>query len=92
MIDEEGKPVGWHRKVLYHFSDTDEYWYMQVIDGHPQKLVQEKIDDPDVRITISTETFIGLMNGTINGMRAFTSGKVKVKASMSDMRKLQVFM
>ncbi|RLC75744.1 MAG: hypothetical protein DRJ03_25185, partial [Chloroflexi bacterium] len=89
MIGENGAPVleGWNRKVLYHFSDTDEYWYMQVVDGHPQQPVQGEIDDPDVKIKMSSETFVGLMNGTINGMRAFTSGKVKVKASMADVRK-----
>ena len=94
MIDEDGKPVltGWNRKVLYHFPDIDEYWYMQVVDGYPQPPVQEEIEDADVRIRMTSEIFVGLMNGTVNGMRAFTSGKVKVKASMADVRKLQVFM
>ncbi len=93
MIDENGEPVlaGWTRKILYCFSDTDEYWYMQVVDGRPQPPVQEEIDDPGIRLTMSTETFIGLMNGTINGMLAMTTGKVKIKASMADMRKMKVF-
>jgi len=94
MIGEDGKPVltGWNRQVLYYFSDIDEYWYMQVVDGYPQSPVQEEIEDADVKIKMTSEIFVGLMNGTVNGMRAFTSGKVKVKASMADVRKLQVFM
>lgn len=94
MMNEDGQPVleGWNRKVLYHFSDIDEYWYMQVVDGYPQPPVQEEIEDADVRIKMTSDIFVGLMNGTVNGMRAFTSGKVKVKASMADVRKLQVFM
>jgi putative sterol carrier protein len=94
LFDKEGQPVlaGWNRKILYHFSDTDEYWAMLVVDGRPEQPALGEIEDADIRITVSTETFVGLMNGTINGLKAVTTGKVKVKAAMSDMRKMQVFM
>ncbi len=94
MMDAEGAPVlpGWDRKIQYYFTDVDEYWAMEVEDGHPLPVRRAELDDADIRLTMSTETFIGLMNKTINGLVAMTSGKVKVKASMADMRKMQIFM
>jgi putative sterol carrier protein len=96
MIRENGEPVieKWNRQILYYFSDTDEYWLMKVVDGRPGSPVQQpdEVDDADIRLTMTNETFIGLMNGTVNGMQAFLGGRVKVKASMADMGKMQVFM
>lgn len=96
MIREDGKPAieNWNRQILYHFSDTDEYWLMKIVDGRPEPPIQQpdEGDAADIRLTMTTETFIGLMNGTINGTQAFIGGRVKVKASMADMGKMQVFM
>lgn len=94
LINERGEPVlqGWDREILYCFSDTDEYWCMRVVDGRPEQPVQKESDDADIRITMATETFVGLMDGTLSGLKAMTTGKVRVRASMADMRKLQAFM
>jgi putative sterol carrier protein len=94
MIGDDGTPVlpGWDRKIQYYFPDVEEYWAMVVEDGYPLPVTCEELDDPDIRLTMSTETFVGLMDKTINGLVAMTTGKVKVKASMADMRKMQVFM
>jgi hypothetical protein len=95
MIRENGEPVieNWNRQILYCFSDRDEYWLMKVVNGRPGLPVQQpdEVDEVDIRLTMTTETFIGLMNGTINGMQAFVGGRIKVKASMADMGKMQVF-
>ena len=94
MTGEDGAPVlpGWDRKIQYYFPDVEEYWAMVVEDGHPLPLTRAELDDPDIRLTMSVETFVGLMDKTISGLVAMTTGKVKVKASMADMRKMQVFM
>ena len=96
MLRENGEPVveNWNRQILYHFSDTDEYWLMKVVEGRPEPPVQQpdEVDEIDIRLTMTTETFIGLMNGTLNGLQTFIGGKIKVKASMADMGKMQVFM
>ena len=94
MVDADGAPVlpGWDRTIQYYFPDMDEYWAMVVEDGRPLPITREELDGPDIRLTMSAETFVGLMDKTINGLVAMTTGKVKVKASMADMRKMQVFM
>lgn len=91
LLNAQGEPVfpGWSKQIAYCFSDTNECWVIDVVDGRPLPLTLKEADSPDVRFTMTTDTLVGLMDGRINGMRAFTSGQVKVKASMADIRKLQ---
>ena len=91
LFDQEGAPrfPGWTRDIAYVFTDTGEHWAIHVRDGIPGPLVEGELDMPDVRFTMTSDTLIGLMDGSINGMLAFTSGRVKVRASMSDIRQLQ---
>ena len=92
LFKENGDPhfPGWSREIAYCFSDIDECWVIHVQDGVPGPLTAKEPDSPDIRFTMTTDTMVGLMNGTINGMRAFTSGQVKVRASMADIRQLQI--
>jgi len=93
MLDAQGEPriKGWNRTIQYYFPDVDEYWQMRIVDGRPEVPTPGESDDPDIRLTMSTATFIGLMNGTVNGMAAFATGKVKVKAAMADMGQMGIF-
>ena len=91
LLDEKAKEEfkGWTRTIQYFFTDTDEFWHFKVNDGIPGELVNEEADDAEVKFKMAEETLIKLINGSLNGMVAFTTGKVKVKASMKDISKLQ---
>ncbi len=91
LLDENAKKEfkGWTRTIQYHFKDTDEFWHFDVIDGIPGQLVNEESDDAEVKFNMTEDTLLGLIDGKIKGMVAFTTGKVKVKASMKDISKLQ---
>lgn len=94
MIDDQGNPVlkGWDRKIQFYFPDLNEFWMLTVVDGRPQLIEQEEDDETEVRLSMSSETFISLMDRTLSGFVAMTRGLVKIKATMGDMRKMQVFM
>ncbi len=91
LLTEEAKKEfqGWTRIIQYHFKDTDEFWHFEVIDGTPRELVNAESEDAEVKFTMTEDTLLGLISGKINGMVAFTTGKVKVKASLKDISKLQ---
>lgn len=91
LLTEDAKEEfkGWTRTIQYHFKDTDEYWHFEVIDGVPGELVNEEADDAEVRFKMTEDTLLKLIDGSLNGMVAFTTGKVRVKASMKDISKLQ---
>lgn len=52
-------------------------------------VVSTEDKDADCTISISEEDLKGIINGTLNPMMAFMSGKIKVKGDMSIAMKLQ---
>ena len=80
----------WTKAILYHYTDTNDFFSFKVVNGKPGPVCSEEIDKPDIRIRMAADTMIQLMEGKLSGMVAFTTGKVKVKASMSDFAKLKI--
>ncbi|MFX1537597.1 MAG: SCP2 sterol-binding domain-containing protein [Promethearchaeota archaeon] len=91
VLDEKNAKLfkNWTRTILYFFPDTNEYFSIKVVDGKPEELIEGEIEDFDIRFEMATDTLVGIMNGTIHGLKAFSTGKVKLKASMRDIMKLQ---
>lgn len=64
----------------FHFSDAGSH-YLDIQDGSLD--VQEgEHDDPSVSLSMSTDTLKGIMNGDINGMTAFMTGKLKATGNV----------
>jgi putative sterol carrier protein len=80
---------GWTRTMQYYFTDTGEFWYIRVANGKPGEPVEGRAEKPEVLYEMSTGTFAAIARREITGMKAFTQGKVKVKASMGDLMKLR---
>lgn len=64
----------------FHISDADDY-YLVVQDGNLD-VHQGEHDDPSVALTTDSATLKGVMNGDINGMQAFMSGKLKASGNL----------
>jgi ferredoxin len=79
----------WNKRMLYYFTDLDEYWHFEIKEGKPEPLKAGEIEDPDIFYTLSGSVFIGLMRGEIDGFKAYRKKLVKVKASVRDLIKLQ---
>ena len=75
--------------MLYDFTDLGESWYFEIIKGIPGPLQKGSVEKPDIHYILSTNVFIGLSNGTIDGFKAFRKKKVIVKAPVLDLIKLQ---
>jgi putative sterol carrier protein len=79
----------WNKIMLYHLTDIDDYYYIKLINGKPEEPRNEKIDNPEITYQMTAGTFMDLMHGKTTGMKAYITGKVKVKASVPDLMKLQ---
>ncbi len=75
--------------MQYHFTDTDEKWYIKLVDGKTDEPVKGEVEKAEISYKMSTETFLEVMRSKISGLKAYSSGKLKVKASMPDLMKLQ---
>jgi hypothetical protein len=81
---------GWSGRVmLYHFTDTQEYYHIRFQDGLPQPAVKGRVEKADVYYEMSTGTFLAMSRKELSGLKAYAQGKVKVRAPIPDLLKLQ---
>ncbi|NHJ85405.1 MAG: hypothetical protein FK734_08070, partial [Asgard group archaeon] len=75
LLDEDAieEFKGWTRTIQYFFTDTDEFWHFHVEDGTPSEWINEEADEAEIQFKMKEDTLIGLIDGSINGMAAFTS-------------------
>ncbi|SDN12280.1 SCP2 sterol-binding domain-containing protein [Vreelandella arcis] len=64
----------------FHFSDAGSH-YLDIQDGKLD-IHEGEHDDPSVSLSMSTDTLKGIMNGDINGMTAFMTGKLKATGNV----------
>jgi putative sterol carrier protein len=86
-----GQFKSWNKTMQYHFTDTDEYWIIRLVNGvpAPAEKAEKAADKPEIQYDMDTETLRAMTRGEIIGMEAFQQKKLRLKASMSDMMKLQ---
>ena len=80
---------GWNKTMQYHFTDDNTFWHIRLIDGKPEEPKEGQVEKPEIGYSMSSTDFLSLMRGEVSGMKLYTSGKLKVKASMGDLMKLQ---
>jgi len=86
------KMKGFTKTLQFNFSDTGKTFVMTITDGKSATLKEEKLEKPDIQVTWSSDTFVGIQEKKVNATTAFMSGKLKVKGSMDDLMKLQKVM
>ena len=64
----------------FHFSDAGDY-YLHIHDG-TLEIQKGAHDAPSVSLSLTTDTLKGIMNGEINGMSAFMTGKLKATGNV----------
>ena len=69
------------------FSDDDNY-YVVVKDGE-KDIQQGTHDSPSVTISTDVATLVGIVDGSVNGMQAFMSGKLKASGNVILAQKMQ---
>ena len=80
---------GWSRLMQYSFPDIGLFLAVPVTDGVPGEIIEGKVDGAQVTYEMNSDTFLAIDRKELTGMKAFTQKRVKVKASMPDLMKLQ---
>jgi hypothetical protein len=82
---------GWNKAMQYHISDFDEYFLIRMEDGvarAPEPL-PAPLQRPEVSYQMDSQTLLEMTQGHISGAEAFRKRRLKLKASFSDIMKLQ---
>jgi putative sterol carrier protein len=82
---------GWNRAMQYHISDFDEYFLIRMVDGVAQapESLSAPLERPEVSYQMDSQTLRAMTSGEISGAEAFRRRRLKLKASFSDIMKLQ---
>jgi putative sterol carrier protein len=77
--------------MQYHISDFDEYFLIRMVDGSAQapEPLSAALERPEVSYQMDSETLRAMTRGEISGAEAFRRRRLKLKASFSDIMKLQ---
>jgi putative sterol carrier protein len=60
-----------------------------VISGGNVEVIDGGVDAPTTTLTMTTDDFVGLVNGNVNAMAAFMQGKIKLQGDMGLAMKFQ---
>jgi len=82
---------GWNKMMQYYFPDINEYYVIEMKDGTalPPIKLDKPIKKPEIFYEMSTETLRAMTKGELSGFKAYQQRRLKLKASFSDMMKLQ---
>lgn len=82
------KAKGVHARYQWHLSGPQGgEWWIEVHDG-TFKMDKGKIDNPDVTFVASDKTWVALSNGTLGGMWAYLTGRLKIRGDKGLAKKL----
>ncbi len=62
-------------------EDQGGSWHVIIQDGHCQ-VHEGRHADPTVKVTMSPETWLGIVNRKLSGIQAFMSGKLNVSGDI----------
>ena len=79
----------WNKTMQYYFPDKNEHWNIELKNGIPEEIKKGEVPNPEIRYEMDSDTFLAITRKELTGMKAYQQKKVKVKAKMPDLMKLQ---
>jgi len=78
-----------YKTVQFVYVDINVSYVLELAGGEVKELKEGTVQRPNVVVTIDSDTFLGILNGEIDAINAFSAGKIKYKGAMTDLLKLQ---
>jgi hypothetical protein len=79
----------WNKTMQYYFPDIDKYFHIKLTNGQPGEIIKGKAEKVDISYEITTKDFFALNRGEISGLKLYNQKRIKIKAPMPDIIKLQ---
>ena len=82
--DLRAKLAGKTRIIQLALTDGHGYWF-HIVDGKLAEVQHGLHATPDATVSVSKHDLLAVFNGELKAMQAYLTGRVRVKASFSDM-------
>jgi predicted lipid carrier protein YhbT len=86
---EIGRSLPDPRILVLHITDLDVWFSTELAEGKLSSLSEGQPDNAHIRIRADSDDLVGLIEGGGNLLSAITSGRVRIKASFSDLLALR---
>ena len=80
---------GFARTIQFNFKDLKRDFVLDIAQDGSAALKEETLPSPDVTVTTSSDTLVGILDRKTNPELAFLTRKIKVSGKMEDLLKLQ---
>jgi hypothetical protein len=77
------------RSVTCHIRDLDVTFRGQLRDGALQDVTRTDSADGQIRLAMTSDDLLRLVDGSLNFAKAWATGRIKVEASVFDLLKLR---
>jgi putative sterol carrier protein len=88
-MDEESRRKVLDRTISCQLKDLDVILTGHLHNGGIDDITVEPAPKAQIRFTLTSDDLVALANGELNFLRAWTSGRLKVEASVFDMLRLR---
>ena len=90
--DTKSKFEGFDRTLQFQFTDLETSFHTRIHNGEMDPYSEGELEKPSLLVTTDSNTLVGIMQGTLSPLDAYSVGKLKAKGSMTDLLKLQILM
>jgi putative sterol carrier protein len=83
---------GFDRTLQFRFTDLDTSFHTRIHEETMDPFTEGTLEKPHLLVTTDSGTLLGIMQGSLSPLDAYSVGKLKAKGSMTDLLKLQILM
>jgi SCP-2 sterol transfer family len=89
MDEETRRRTALDRSVSCHIRDLDVTFRGQLRDGSLQDVKRADSTDAQIRLAMTGDDLLQLVDGSLNFAKAWATGRIRVEASIFDLLKLR---
>jgi hypothetical protein len=83
------KHTAFNRSLSCRIPDLDVTFSGQLRDGHIHDITTEPAQRAQIRLTVSSDDLVALVDGQLHFASAWAKGRIKVEASIMDLLRLR---